>query len=61
MTHEEASILIAKARAKANKFGAPVVVHVYHRSVQLMRYYSAARQAAILAGADGEIVINPDA
>ena len=50
MTNKEAAHLLAKAKAKADKFGAPVVLDVFHQGVHLLRAYSPTRQAAILVG-----------
>lgn len=52
-----------KALAKANKFSAPVVLQFGRDSfahVGLLRTYSPARQAQIMAGSKGEYIIRPE-
>ena len=54
---------VVKAVAKANKYNGQVVIGLAVKScaprLQLLRHYTATRQAAIRAGSEGELLIDP--
>lgn len=59
MTKEEANKMIERAKGKANKFNAPVVLNIRYNSICLLRTFSTQRQADIQAGNENEIIIEP--